>query len=86
MKTVGQNQNLLDITIQYTGSLENLFEVAENTNLSITEELHAGDEVFIEKRKNLKAIMFSSNGWKPATGMAGQIAGIGYDAIPNPVY
>ena len=86
MKTVGQNQNLLDITVQCTGSLENLFDVAEKAKLSITEELQAGNEVYLEPQRNLIAIMFATNKWQPASSEQSTLDGIGFDDIPTIIY
>lgn len=44
---IQQNQNLLDICLQTTGSLDGLFDLAMANNLSITDELQAGQTIVI---------------------------------------
>lgn len=44
---VGHNQTLMDICIQYLGSVNYLWEVAMANDISITEDLNVGDEITI---------------------------------------
>lgn len=43
--TVKDRQSLLDIAVQYLGSIEGIFALAERNNISITERLHNGCEI-----------------------------------------
>ena len=45
MPVIKQNQTLFDMAVQYTGSLENLFLVAVQNQLSITSELIPGNSI-----------------------------------------
>lgn len=83
---VQQGQNLADITIEYTGELDNLFSVALlNGNISITDNLNAGtamrvdDSMDVVNQKNLD--YYVKNNIHPATGDTTGLEGIGYAAI-----
>lgn len=45
MLHIKQNQNLLDMTVQYTGELSNLFLLAQLNGLSITADLTPGNNL-----------------------------------------
>ena len=45
MLTIKQNQNLLDMVVQHTGQLDNLFLLAQLNALSITGDLVAGHQL-----------------------------------------
>lgn len=47
MITVLHNQSLLDISIQYTGTVENCFKIAVANGLCITDDLTPGQELII---------------------------------------
>ena len=40
--TALHNQSLLDLTLQYTGTIESVFELAEANALNITDDVQAG--------------------------------------------
>lgn len=70
-----KGQNLLDIAIQETGSIENVFLIAEANSVSVTDNLSAGvsiiipDSVVIDtKVKNY----FDGRKLKPATSVDSQ--------------
>jgi len=86
--TVKNNQCLPDIALQAFGSAESVFDIAEANNISITEDLNAGQilkipasSAFVQRRV---AEYYAVNGIIPATAITNenQIAeGIGFWAI-----
>ena len=85
------NQSLLDLAIQYTGSVENAFVLALQNGKSLTDDLVAGEQLYLENTKNNKDILsyYQSKKLQPATGMSHtgnsslQLQGIGYWVISN---
>lgn len=83
------NQSLLDIAIQHTGSVENAFEFAVQNGLSVSNELVAGNGLFIPGDiafENDILNYYTSKKINPATAFtelndAPQIGGIGYMRI-----
>ena len=84
MTKVLKGQSLLDIAIQETGSIENIFEIAYHNGLSITDELAVGYEVDIpaDIDKSMKTVNYFSNlELKPASEPEPKKGGIGYMAV-----
>lgn len=83
------NQNLLDLAIQHTGSVENAFAIAVANGLSLTDDLEAGRESGIPKVEQNKDILsyYQAKKLQPATGISlagnqlNQSEGIDYWAI-----
>ena len=72
MITVLNNQSLLDIAVQYTGTIENAFKIAVANGLSLTDELEPGEQLIIpadEEMNNDVVSYFSAKGIQPATGL-----------------
>ncbi len=65
--TIYDKQNILDICIQETGTIETLFEFAkQNDNMSITDEIEAGAEFKVPVREKAVSSFFEVK--RPATG------------------
>ena len=47
MVTVLHNQSLFDISIRYTGTIENAFKIAVANGLSLTDELEPGAQLIL---------------------------------------
>lgn len=83
------NQSFLDLAIQHTGSVENAFVLALQNGKSLTDDLVAGEQLYLENTKNNKDILsyYQSKKLQPATGVSHtggsslQLQGIGYWAI-----
>ena len=71
-------QNLLDVVLQATGSIESLFEVALRNGVSITEELTPGVSISFDKDKGNKDVLayYVRNNITPATGSTADNIGI----------
>ena len=80
------NQSFLDLAIQHTGSVENAFVLALQNGKSLTDDLVAGEQLYLENTKNNKDILsyYQSKKLQPATGVSHtggsslQLQGIGY--------
>ena len=73
--TVLHNQTFLDLAIQYTGLVENSFDIAVYNGFSITDSLLPGTEIEIpeEIEKDQDVIgYFSSRNLQPATAVTDQ--------------
>ena len=85
------NQSFLDLAIQHTGSVENAFVLALQNGKSLTDDLVAGEQLYLENTKNNKDILsyYQSKKLQPATGVSHtggsslQPQGIGYWVISN---
>lgn len=85
------NQSFLDLAIQHTGSVENAFILALQNGKSLTDDLVAGEQLYLENTKNNKDILsyYQSKKLQPATGVSRtgdssfQLRGIGYWVISN---
>ena len=85
------NQSFLDLAIQHTGSVENAFVLALQNGKSLTDDLVAGEQLYLENTKNNKDILsyYQSKKLQPATGVSRtggsslQLQGIGYWVISN---
>lgn len=72
MITVLNNQSLFDISIRYTGTIENAFKIAVANGLSLTDELEPGAQLIIPsdvEMNNDVVSYFSAKGIQPATGL-----------------
>lgn len=86
--TVLHNQSLLDVCLQHTGSIEGVFELAMNNNLSITDDIQVGKILNLpEGITTDKDILnyYKAKNIQPATAIIEQteekLEGIGYWAI-----
>ena len=85
------NQSFLDLAIQHTGSVENAFILALQNGKSLTDDLVAGEQLYLENTKNHNDILsyYQSKKLQPATGVSRtgdssfQLRGIGYWVISN---
>lgn len=85
------NQSFLDLAIQHTGSVENAFVLALQNGKSLTDDLVAGEQLYLENTKNNKDILsyYQSKKLQPATGVSHtggsslQLQGIGYWSIQS---
>ena len=71
MITVLNNQSLFDISIRYTGTIENAFKLAVANGLSLTDELESGAQLIIPEdvqMNNDVVNYFAAKGIQPATG------------------
>ena len=85
------HQSFLDLAIQLTGSVENAFVLALQNGKSLTDDLVAGEQLYLENTKNNQDILsyYQSKKLQPATGVSHtggsslQLQGIGYWVISN---
>ena len=85
------NQSFLDLAIQHTGSVENAFVLALQNGKSLTDDLVAGEQLYLENTKNNQDILsyYQSKKLQPATGVSHtggsslQLQGIGYWSIQS---
>ena len=85
------HQSFLDLAIQHTGSVENAFVLALQNGKSLTDDLVAGEQLYLENTKNNQDILsyYQSKKLQPATGVSHtggsslQPQGIGYWVISN---
>ncbi len=89
MATVLHNQSLLDIAIQWTGSVANVFLIAQANGLAVSDELVAGSELTIPDTVVLDTDIktyYTSRAIQPATAITTiiddntepKLEGIGY--------
>ena len=82
---VKRRQSLLDIAIQRAGSLENIFALASENALSITDDIEAGSLInLVELADNKVVTAYDINGFVPATGLTATdsaFGGINYMGI-----
>lgn len=79
-------QSLFDIAIQEYGSLDKVFDLAEENGVSITDECEAGTILKCNTDNKSNIVNYLDvKGIKPVTGVSGSISfkpgGIGYMAI-----
>jgi hypothetical protein len=76
-------QNLYDIAIQHCGNADIALEIARMNNMSITDTLIWGAELFIPIPANTRVVSFLKQGnWQPATALqASEPFGIDFDII-----
>ncbi|KAB8153430.1 hypothetical protein EZY14_009360 [Kordia sp. TARA_039_SRF] len=63
-------QTLFDVSIQLTGTIENVFDFAQENSLSITDSLDINTKVVMPNKKfeqNLTKEYYSKNNLKPST-------------------
>lgn len=68
--TVRNNQSLLDIAIQYKGTVEAAFAIALANNISLTDDLMTGQELIIPHTKFYNKLIldnYQGKGFLPAT-------------------
>ena len=66
------NQSLIDVAIQHTGTIENAFKIAVANGLSLTEQLEPGAQLIIPEdvqMNNDVVSYFAAKGIQPATGL-----------------
>ena len=66
------NQSLIDVAIQHTGTIENAFKIAVANGLSLTDELQPGAQLIIPEdvqMNNDVVNYFAAKGIQPATGL-----------------
>ncbi len=66
------NQSLIDVAIQHTGTIENAFKIAVANGLSLTDDLEPGAQLIIPadvEMNNDVVSYFSAKGIQPATGL-----------------
>lgn len=71
MVTILSNQSLFDISIRYTGTIENAFKIAVANGLSLTAELEPGAQLIIPadvEMNNDVISYFAAKRIQPATG------------------
>ena len=71
MVTVLHNQSLFDISIRYTGTIENAFKIAVANGLSLTDDLVPGAQLIIPADAEMNSDVvnyFAGKGIQPATG------------------
>lgn len=72
MIIVLHNQSLFDISIRYTGTIENAFKIAVANALSLTDELEPGAQLIIPEDviiNNDVVNYFAAKNIQPATGL-----------------
>lgn len=79
-------QSLADIAVRYTGSVENLYKIAEANQLSLDSELEAGSELVVPDDVEIDytcVSIYENNNLDPATAssLEMQIGGINYMGI-----
>jgi len=55
--TILNNQSLLDLSIQLTGNANNAFELGKVNNIAVTEELIAGDTIYMPEEMELNPMI-----------------------------
>ena len=66
------NQSLIDVAIQHTGTIENAFKIAVANGLSLTDDLEPGEQLIIPEDVEMNSDVvnyFSAKGIQPATGL-----------------
>ena len=81
--TIIDQQNLLDIALQETGSIEGVFELATANDIAVSDEIPAGTELKVPEGNTNPDVLrqYKANDIKPATGNikdAEILDGIGY--------
>lgn len=64
-------QTLIDIAVSSCGDVESVFKIAETNNISITEELSLGKNIYVPEPSNKRVVeYFKNNAIVPATDSA----------------
>lgn len=82
--TVLEDQSLLDMTIQMGGSLESVFDLALQNNMSITNQIETGLSISLESISDNRIVnYYNTNKLTPATAIVETQTkgGIGYMAV-----
>ena len=61
MITVASRQSILDIALQYCGSVEAAFQIAQINNLALTDELTPGQQIEIPAVVNSSVVQYYMN-------------------------
>lgn len=88
-KTILHNQTILDISIQYTGNVENCFKIAIANGHSVSDDLTPGmgiENITTQKIDEDILTYFKAKKIEPATGSSGndtdvELGGIGFMRI-----
>lgn len=81
--TVREGQSLVDLALQYHGTLDGLFEIAQANAMSITDMIGASDELEVEQASN-DVVSYINNKKKLVIAASGDTThgvGIGYYII-----
>lgn len=80
-------QNLLDISLEHTGSLEHVFELVEANEMALTSDLIPGSTLKVETKEKKEKILkfYDRKDTHPATTIT-NAQGIDYDNIPLIIY
>lgn len=84
MPVIKQNQTPLDMTVQYTGSLDNLFTVAMANGIGITDDLTPGNSIAEATATDKRVTnLFAKKEYDVTTGLRPilTLGGIGYMQI-----
>jgi hypothetical protein len=85
--TAQQGQSFLDIVLQSTGNLEDMFEMAMINDIAITDDLEIGETIQITTITNKYIVSQWQEGKEPATAIDSQTVilkeGLEYWAIEN---
>ena len=68
--TVLHNQSLLDLSLQHTGTIESVFELAEANSLNITDDVQAGTPLYLGEGlgvRNEILAYYTAKNLQPAT-------------------
>ena len=80
--TVFVEQTLVDIAVQYLGSAEAVYALAQLNGLSITSILANGQELLLPKVENEKVVqVFKQSDYFPSVRLSEEMEGIDYDII-----
>lgn len=75
-----KGQNLLDLSIQETGTIENVIKIAEANNMSVTDDIVSGFSIIIPDNveiNNKVKNYFESRKIKPATDVLAEMVNTG---------
>lgn len=86
-------QSILDIAIQYTGDVQNCFDIAVANGMAVSDLMNTGKTLSVSNNANAKADVlqyYTSKNLKPATGttlsqdsQVPSLKGIGYMQLEN---
>lgn len=78
---VDQGQTIADLSLQHCGTIEQMFDMAELNDLSITDVPHPGKPLLKTDVTSYVATAYKDNGIVPATADANLQAGLGWMRI-----
>ena len=67
MSKVLARQSLLDIAIQNHGTREDVLNICQDNDISLTDDLTAATDINVGSKKNKTTQLYAVNGIKPAT-------------------